>query len=170
MRTKHIAVTSGGASVSGGLSVSGDLANPGIALKAGAVNNLGALLAFTHLPMAEAFALIFLMPIFVTLLSVVVLREHVGWRRWLAVVAGFAGVLVVLRPGFRELHIGHLGGIICGLAGACGVVLMRRVGDREHRLGSPPFSRTLTRRPIKAMRSVHVEAKEVQHRVQARCG
>ncbi|WP_425603468.1 hypothetical protein [Stenotrophomonas maltophilia] len=37
-------------------------------------------------------------------------------------------------------------------------------------LGSPPFSRTLTRRPIKAMRSVHVEAKEVQHRVQARCG
>lgn len=101
---------------------------------AGAVNNLGALLAFTHLPMAEAFALIFLMPIFVTLLSVVVLREHVGWRRWLAVIAGFAGVLVVLRPGFRELHIGHLGGIICGLAGACGVVLMRRVGDREHRL------------------------------------
>ena len=36
--------------------------------------------------------------------------------------------------------------------------------------GSRPFSRTLTRRPIKAMRSVHVEAKEVQHRVQARCG
>ena len=36
--------------------------------------------------------------------------------------------------------------------------------------GSPPFSRTLTRRPIEAMRSVHVEAKEVQRRVQAwRC-
>ena len=35
--------------------------------------------------------------------------------------------------------------------------------------GSPPFSRTLTRRPIEAMRSVHVEAKEVQCRVQARC-
>ncbi|QGL67002.1 membrane lipoprotein lipid attachment site-containing protein [Stenotrophomonas maltophilia] len=42
--------------------------------------------------------------------------------------------------------------------------------DRVFALGSPPFSRTLTRRPIKAMRSVHVEAKEVQHRVQARCG
>ncbi len=35
--------------------------------------------------------------------------------------------------------------------------------------GSPPFSRTLTRRPMQAMRSVHVEAKEVQRRVQARC-
>ena len=36
--------------------------------------------------------------------------------------------------------------------------------------GSPPFSRTLTRRPIQATRSVHVEAKEVQCGVQARCG
>lgn len=36
-------------------------------------------------------------------------------------------------------------------------------------MGSPPFSRTLTRRPIEAMRSVHVEAKEVQCGVQARC-
>lgn len=36
--------------------------------------------------------------------------------------------------------------------------------------GSPPFSRTLTIRPIEAMRSVHVEAKEVQCGVQARCG
>ena len=101
---------------------------------AGAINNLGAIVAFTHLPMAGAFALIFLMPIFVTLLSVLVLGEHVGWRRWSAVIAGFIGVLVVLRPGFRELNIGHLGGIVCGLAGACNVVLMRKVGDGEHRL------------------------------------
>lgn len=41
-----------------------------------------------------------------------------------------------------------------------------RSGSRE---GSPPFSRTLTIRPIEAMRSVHVEAKEVQCGVQARC-
>ncbi len=45
-----------------------------------------------------------------------------------------------------------------------------RLSKAVGRSGSPPFSRTLTRRPIKAMRSVHVEAKEVQHRVQARCG
>ncbi|MDO4709509.1 MAG: DMT family transporter [Pseudomonadota bacterium] len=99
-----------------------------------AINAFGALLAFTHLPMAEAFALIFLMPIFVTLLSVLVLKEQVGWRRWLAVLAGFAGVLVVLRPGFRELHWGHAGAIACGLAGAVGVVLVRFAGGREKRL------------------------------------
>ena len=111
--------------------------HPGIyfaRMASGAVNNLGAIVAFTHLSMPEAFALIFLMPIFVTLLSVLVLGEHVGWRRWSAVVAGFIGVLVVLRPGFRELNIGHIGGIACGLAGACSVVLMRKVGDGEHRL------------------------------------
>lgn len=100
----------------------------------GAANAFGALLAFTHLPMAEAFALIFLMPIFVTLLSMLVLNEHVGWRRWLAVLAGFAGVLVVLRPGFRELHWGHLGAIVCGLGGAVGVILVRLAGGREQRL------------------------------------
>lgn len=101
---------------------------------AGVVNSLGALVAFTHLPMAEAFALIFLMPLFVTLLSVLVLHEHVGWRRWSALVLGFIGVLVVLRPGLRELHWGHAGAILCGLGGACGVILMRRAGNDESRL------------------------------------
>jgi drug/metabolite transporter (DMT)-like permease len=37
--------------------------------------------------------------VFITALSALLLREHVGWRRWLAVLAGFAGVLVVVRPG-----------------------------------------------------------------------
>lgn len=52
-----------------------------------------------HLPLAEATALIFAAPIFITALSVPLLREHVGWRRWAAVVAGFIGVLIIVRPG-----------------------------------------------------------------------
>ena len=63
----------------------------------------------------------------------------------------------------------ELGGMplaLNALASTMGTKLRIRFGTS----GSPPFSRTLTRRPIKAMRSVHVEAKEVQHRVQARCG
>jgi drug/metabolite transporter (DMT)-like permease len=84
--------------------------------------------------MAEAFALIFLLPIFVTMLSVLVLKEHVGWRRWSAVVAGFIGVLVVLRPGFRALGIGHLAAIICGLAGAISMIALRLAGPHEKRL------------------------------------
>lgn len=105
-------------------------------LRAGAAltGALGSVTAFTHLSMAEAFCLLFLMPTFVTLLSVVFLKEAVGWRRWCAVILGFAGVLVVLRPGFRELNIGHLGAVVGGLSGAVTVVMMRAHGKSESRL------------------------------------
>jgi S-adenosylmethionine uptake transporter len=101
---------------------------------ASAVGSIAAVIAFTALPMAEAFALIFLLPIFVTILSVLVLKEHVGWRRWSAVVAGFIGVLVVLRPGFRVLGVGHLAAIICGLAGAISMIALRLAGPHEKRI------------------------------------
>jgi len=100
----------------------------------GAITNVSAVVAFTHLPMAETFALIFLMPIFVTVLSVVFLKEHVGWRRWSAVFAGFVGVLVVLRPGFRQLGLGHFAAITCGMAGAVSVVALRMAGAHEKRI------------------------------------
>jgi drug/metabolite transporter (DMT)-like permease len=101
---------------------------------ASAVGSIAAVVAFTALPMAEAFALIFLMPIFVTIMSVLVLKEHVGWRRWAAVVAGFIGVLVVLRPGFRALGIGHLAALVCGLSGAISMIALRLAGPHEKRI------------------------------------
>jgi drug/metabolite transporter (DMT)-like permease len=101
---------------------------------ASAIGSIAAVIAFTALPMAEAFALIFLLPIFVTILSVLVLKEHVGWRRWSAVVAGFVGVLVVLRPGFRVLGAGHLAAIICGLSGAVSMIALRLSGSHEKRV------------------------------------
>ena len=55
--------------------------------------------ALRTLGLAEATAIGFAAPIFITLLSAVVLREAVGWRRWLAVLAGFIGVLMIVRPG-----------------------------------------------------------------------
>ncbi|APH74776.1 EamA family transporter [Aquibium oceanicum] len=61
-----------------------------------------AVLFFTsimHLKLAEATALIFAAPFFITAMSALVLRDHVGWRRWSAVIAGFVGVLIVVRPG-----------------------------------------------------------------------
>ncbi|MBA2078026.1 MAG: hypothetical protein BGP10_09965 [Rhodanobacter sp. 68-29] len=101
---------------------------------AGALGNICSVTAFTLLPMAEVFSMIFLMPIFVTILSVLLLKEHVGWRRWMAVFAGFAGVLVVLRPGFRELGLGHVAAIVCGIAAALSVVALRMAGSAEKRV------------------------------------
>jgi drug/metabolite transporter (DMT)-like permease len=92
---------------------------------------IGAIVAFTHLPMAEAFSLIFLLPAFVTIMSVVFLKEHVGLRRWVSVVVGFIGVLIVLRPGFRELSIGHLGALVVALGGAVSIIAYRAAGPGE---------------------------------------
>ncbi|MGR3804418.1 DMT family transporter [Marinibacterium profundimaris] len=52
-----------------------------------------------HLELAEATALIFVAPLFITALSAAFLKEKVGPRRWMAVCAGFVGVLIVIRPG-----------------------------------------------------------------------
>jgi drug/metabolite transporter (DMT)-like permease len=60
---------------------------------------VGAFSGFTYLPLATATVLGFTMPLFLTALSVLLLREKVGWRRWTAVIAGFGGVLLVARPG-----------------------------------------------------------------------
>lgn len=99
-----------------------------------ALGTIGSVAAFTYLSMAEAFALIFLLPAFVTIFSVIFLREKVGWRRWLAVVIGFAGVLIILRPGFRELSLGHLGALVAGMGGAIGIIIYRVMGSREKRI------------------------------------
>ncbi len=87
--------------------------------------------AFTHLSMAEAFVLIFLQPAFVTVLSVIWLKEPVGPKRWLSVLIGFVGVMIVLRPGFRELTIGHLAAAIAGLSGAFSIIIYRAVPEER---------------------------------------
>jgi drug/metabolite transporter (DMT)-like permease len=55
-------------------------------------------LGYLRLPLATVTSLNFAMPLFLTALSVPLLGERVGWRRWLAVLAGFAGVLLIVRP------------------------------------------------------------------------
>ncbi len=55
-------------------------------------------LATVYLPLADVVTYYLACPIFVTALSALVLREHVGWRRWSAILAGFAGVLIALHP------------------------------------------------------------------------
>ena len=91
-------------------------------------------IAFTRLSMAEAMALLFLMPALVTVLSVLFLHEAVGWRRWSAVATGFAGVLIVLRPGIQPFTFGHLSAILGALAAAVTIVILRGLGPTETRI------------------------------------
>src|ERR1700689_1935305 len=55
-------------------------------------------LATVYLPLADVVTYYLACPIFVTALSAIVLRERVGWRRWSAILIGFAGVLIALHP------------------------------------------------------------------------
>ncbi len=59
--------------------------------------------AISVVPLADAYAITFTAPLLVTALSVPLLKERVGWRRWTAVVIGFIGVLIVIRPGFGQV-------------------------------------------------------------------
>ncbi|WP_349597208.1 EamA family transporter [Azospirillum argentinense] len=90
-------------------------------------------MSFRSLPFAEAFAMIFLMPSLVTLLAIVVLKEPVRWRRRLAIGAAFIGVLIVARPGFRELLPGHFAALGCAFSSAVVVITGRMIGHSEKR-------------------------------------
>jgi drug/metabolite transporter (DMT)-like permease len=59
--------------------------------------------AIRVVPLADAYTITFVAPLLVTALSVPLLKERVGWRRWGAVVVGFIGVVIVIRPGFGEV-------------------------------------------------------------------
>jgi drug/metabolite transporter (DMT)-like permease len=89
--------------------------------------------AFTTIPLAETYALIFVSPLFITILSRVVLHEQIGPWRWFAVLAGFAGVMLVVRPGFRDLHLGHLAALGVAFLAALTVILLRSLAGHEKR-------------------------------------
>ncbi len=90
--------------------------------------------AFRVMPLAEATAVIFLAPLLVTLLAGPILNERIGAGRWMAVLAGFGGVLLVVRPG-SDLN---LAGILWALTGAFSYaiyqILTRRLSHAEHPL------------------------------------
>jgi drug/metabolite transporter (DMT)-like permease len=62
-------------------------------------------LATVYLPLADVVTCYLACPIFVTALSALVLREHVGWRRWSAILVGFVGVLIALRPSAQTISM-----------------------------------------------------------------
>ena len=61
------------------------------------------LAAIVNLPLANATAIIHVLPLAITLGAALTFGEPVGWRRWLAIAAGFIGVLIIVRPGSRDL-------------------------------------------------------------------
>ncbi len=91
----------------------------------------GAFFAFANLPLAQTYAILFASPLLITVLSIPILGELVGWRRLVAVGVGLLGVLVVLQPGTTELSWGHIAALVSAVAGAMASVIMRKIGREE---------------------------------------
>ncbi|MCT8161932.1 DMT family transporter [Pseudoruegeria sp. SHC-113] len=94
-------------------------------------SGLGAFYAFSVLPLAQVYAIIFAAPLLITVLAIPILGESVGIHRWGAVIVGLCGVLIVLRPGSTALELGHLGALMCAVGGALNSVIVRKIGQEE---------------------------------------
>lgn len=94
----------------------------------------------TYLPLADAIAITFAGPLFITILAAPMLGESVGWRRWTAVVVGFFGVLVMLRPTTEALQLAALLPLGASLAGALRDITTRRISANETSLSILLFS------------------------------
>lgn len=106
----------------------------------GAGAALLAFYAYSQVPLADAYAMIFTTPLLITALSMPVLGEPVGWRRWSAVAVGFVGVLIMLRPGEAPIGLGTLAALAAACLSACGVLLVRKLGTTESTAGIALYS------------------------------
>lgn len=88
--------------------------------------------AFSVLPLAQCYAVFFLMPLMIAALAVPVLGEPMDPARGLAIAVGFGGVLIALQPGgAMALGIGHLAAFVAAALGAMNYVLLRKTGHVE---------------------------------------
>lgn len=105
--------------------------------------------AVTLLPLAEASAIQFSVPIAATVFGAILLREHLDWQRWLAVLAGFVGVLFVAQPaaahfGGQGVAVGCVNVVFAGLV----TVVLRRIGRTEPPLTTVFWFVALTSAPL----------------------
>lgn len=98
---------------------------------AAVVTGFSAFYAFAALPLAQVYAILFASPLLITILAIPVLGEKVRLRRWIAVLVGLGGVLVVLRPGQVPLMPGHMFALAAAVGGAFASIVVRKIGREE---------------------------------------
>lgn len=85
--------------------------------------------AMTRIPLAEVTAMNYLSPVYVTIGAALFLGEKLAFRRILAVVAALVGAAIILRPGFRELSLGHLAMLVNAAVFAVSYIVAKIVSD-----------------------------------------
>ena len=87
--------------------------------------------AFSVLPLAQTYSILFMVPLIITLLSIPILGERVGLHRGCAIVLGLIGVLIVVRPGSSELTLGHAAVFVGTFFSSMAAIIVRRIGREE---------------------------------------
>jgi drug/metabolite transporter (DMT)-like permease len=95
------------------------------------VTGVSAFYAFSSLPLTQTYAILFATPLLITVLSIPILGETVRLRRWMAVIVGLFGVMVVLRPGATDLTLGHAAAIVAAFGSAFASIVVRKIGAEE---------------------------------------
>lgn len=98
----------------------------------GMVSMLAGFWAIVNLPLAQAIALSYSTPLFVTIGAVIVLGEIVRARRWTAVIVGFLGVLVIVRPGSDAFTAASLVALLAAVASASVAISIKFLSRSEH--------------------------------------
>jgi drug/metabolite transporter (DMT)-like permease len=97
----------------------------------GMAASFAAFTGFSLMPMADVYAILFATPLLITALSVPLLGEQVGWRRWSAVIVGFAGVMIMLQPGAGMIGLGTIAAIAAAAASCFSIILVRKLSATE---------------------------------------
>jgi S-adenosylmethionine uptake transporter len=97
-------------------------------------------LALRHIPLADATAIAFVAPFFVTILGAILLKEKVDAARWAAIGLGFLGMVVVIRPGFDSFHPAYLLVLASAALFATRQVISRFLGATEKTITTVAFT------------------------------
>ncbi len=95
------------------------------------VVNMCFFMAVASMPLAEATAIFFVAPLFITGLSAVMLKERIGARRLIAILVGMAGMVIILRPGYGAFNAAGLFSVGAALGYALLQILTRRLGTTD---------------------------------------
>ena len=101
---------------------------------------LSFLVGLRTIAIADATSIAFVAPLFVIILSYFILKEPIGIRRWLAVIIGFSGTLIIIRPGFEIINLGHIFIIIAALLFAIRQIISRLIASTDDPLTTAFFT------------------------------
>lgn len=87
--------------------------------------------AVKYMPLADVFAIYFVEPFMLTMMSAIFLREKVGWRRWLAIVVGFGGAMIVIQPSYAIFGWTALLPVACAFLFTLYLFLNRAIGEAD---------------------------------------